>query len=569
MRIFNRLSLGVICFALILLSTSCGIISGGVNRAASGPGATMLSREDTPLAPTAVPQSRPGEGVTGQLAGTISGLDPGDSAKLALEFLEPGSLEVLRSEWLAPLSPPPGKTPGPGEVRERFEVVDGGWGAANLSLEPGLYRLVPQAPGYVHTPRSILFAVPEAGVAWRYLDMDFEFLHPGDAPARLGAPICPERPAGGGVYVLPEGTPTPTPAPLPPGASPLPPSSPEKWPPGTCYAGYFYDRKITPAGLRGQVGGLPAGQVATVSLYALTPEPGENYAMNEPPPPDGTWHYPPEVTPLADPPAISPDWPLTATLTLRNGVWGLVDPSLAGGKYLVVAQANGLVAEPPAYQVVIFTGKVPGLPAGVDFTFATTTPSPTPSIGISPEDWLRQLHAKGPPELAGSLRILGRREWKKGVLLFISYQDVGSGEMFGYSLLERVPEGEGWTTAGGQLHGSSETRPAPEFVDWGMGAGGGMKTALGVPVEMRQDPVVVYGRALTLDVQAVAVTFASGRGLRDEAADGMFAIVLEPTARACELLVLGEADQVLRRINLTEERRGSPGIAEPDDCAGR
>jgi hypothetical protein len=369
MRIVRRLSLGLIYFTLILLSTSCGIISGGVTRAASGPGATMLSRENTPLAPTAVPQSQPGEGVTGRLAGLITGLDPGDSAELALEFLDPGSLEVLRSEWLAPLSPPPGKTPGPGEVRQQFKVVNGRWGAANLSLEPGLYRLVPQARGYVHTPRSILLAVPEAGVAWRYLDMDFEFLHPGDASARLGAPICPERPPGGGVYVLPEGIPTPTPAPAHPGTSPPPRSSPEKWPPGTCYAGHFYDRKITPAGLRGQVSGLPAGQVATITLYALPPVAGEVYGTGAPPSLDRSWSHPPQITAWMVPPAIARDWPVTASLRVRTGSWGLVDPGLASRKYLVVTQAAAQTARPPAYEVVVFGGKMPGIPGGVDFAF--------------------------------------------------------------------------------------------------------------------------------------------------------------------------------------------------------
>jgi hypothetical protein len=553
MRTFRRFGLELVCFTLVSLLVGCY----------PAPEAARLPAGQTTPAPTLDSLSGTSQGTTNLLAGTISGLDPGDNAELRLEFVE-------ASVWSQLLpTPPTGQALEPGEVVERFQVANGAWQAAGLALGPGRYRLIPEAEAYVSTRGRFTFWVPGAPIAWRYRRLDFEFLRPTDATARLGVPLCPTLPAAGGVYVLPEGAPTPTPSPPPPGAA-LSSAKPEAWSSGTCYAGHLGEAEILPSGLLGDISGLTPGQAATVNLYALPPEPGENYAMNEPPPPDGTWHYPPEVTPLADRPAISPDWPLTATLTLRNGVWGLVDPSLAGGKYLVVAQAAGLVAEPAAYEVVIFAGKVPGLPGHVDFTFATTTSSPTPSIGLSPEDWLRQLYAKGPPEPARSLRILGRREWEKGVLLFISYRDVGlGGEMFGYSLLERVPEGEGWTTAGGQLHGSSETRPASEFVDWGMGAGGGMKTALGVPVEMRQDPVVVYGRALTPDVQAVAVTFTNGQRLRDEAPDGMFAIVLEPTALACEVLVLGKADQVLWRIDLTEERRGSPGIARPKDCAGR
>jgi hypothetical protein len=52
-----------------------------------------------------------------------------------------------------------------------------------------------------------------------------------------------------------------------------------------------------------------------------------------------------------------------------NGPWGLVDSSLVGGKYLVVASADGQAAGPPAYEVVIFAGKALGFPGGVDFAF--------------------------------------------------------------------------------------------------------------------------------------------------------------------------------------------------------
>jgi hypothetical protein len=84
---------------------------------------------------------------------------------------------------------------------------------------------------------------------------------------------------------------------------------------------------------------------------------------------DSSWVYPPEVASLAELPEIAPDWPLTATLVVGNGPWGLVDPSLVGGKYLVVADAHGQTARPPAYEVVVFSGKAPGFPGGVDFAF--------------------------------------------------------------------------------------------------------------------------------------------------------------------------------------------------------
>ena len=75
------------------------------------------------------------------------------------------------------------------------------------------------------------------------------------------------------------------------------------------------------------------------------------------------------MTGLEESPEIAADWPLSATLRAGNGLWGLVDPSLVGGKYLVVASAPGLTVDPPAYEVVIFAGKAPGFPSGVDFAF--------------------------------------------------------------------------------------------------------------------------------------------------------------------------------------------------------
>lgn len=258
----------------------------------------------------------------------------------------------------------------------RFSVTNGHWQQTNLTLSPGRYRLIPEAEGYVSIHGTTTFQVPEAGIIWHYTHLNFEFLHPEDAATRLGVPLCPELPAYGGTFVLPEGTPTPTPLPLPL-VPPLPtPPSPKAWPPGTCYAGHFGNGRALPAGLQGQISGLPTGQVATITLYALPPAPDENYLVGCAPPRDRSWTYPPEVTSLAEQPVIAPDWPLTATLTVSNGPWGLVDPSLAGGKYLVMAQSPGQAAEPPACEVVIFGGRMVGMADGVDFAFR---PQETPT----------------------------------------------------------------------------------------------------------------------------------------------------------------------------------------------
>jgi hypothetical protein len=271
------------------------------------------------------------------LSGTVTGLDPGDRVRLRLELLGEAGVEDR------------------GEIVKRFDVINGPWGQWDLALPSGHYRLVPRAQGYVHVPHSIVFQILDERIVWRYTNLDFEFLHPADAVARLGLPLCPE-PSSPVVPVtaVSEGTPSPTPG-------------PKSTASGLCYANHLADVRLVPAGLHGRISDLPDGQVATISLHALPPLPGEQYGQGEPPPPDSS--YPPEVSQLAAPADIVPDWPLVATLRVGNGPWGLVDPSLVGRKYLVVASAPGRTAQPPAYEVVIFGGRALGFPDGVDFSF--------------------------------------------------------------------------------------------------------------------------------------------------------------------------------------------------------
>jgi serpin B len=292
------------------------------------------------------------------LSGTVTGLDDGDSVRLLLEGLAEGQVE------------------GPGEIVQRLDVVNGRWQPADLALPPGLYRLVPEAEGYIHVPRSITFQVPEKGIIWRYQALDFRFYHPADAVALLGLPLCPD----------PSSPVVPVTAVLP--GSPSPTAQPESalsgGPDGPCYANHLADVRLVPAGLQGHISGLPEGQMATLSLYALPPVPGEPYGQGEPPPADGSWTYPPEVSRLAALPDIAPDWPLTATLRVGNGPWGLVDPSLVGHKYLVAVHADGQTADPPAYEVVIFAGKAPGFPGGLDFAFTPGSNEPAPVARSAP-----------------------------------------------------------------------------------------------------------------------------------------------------------------------------------------
>ena len=308
------------------------------------------------LAPMRGPGVSPAKEIVSSnlLSGAVTGLDPGDGVRLQLERLALGQPE------------------GRGEIVQRLDVVNGRWQPADLVLPPGYYRLVPEIEGYVHVPRSITFQVPEEGIIWRYQDLDFRFYHPTDAVALLGLPLCPEHSfAAVPVTAVPPGTPSPT-------------TQPEPALSGPCYANHLADAWLVPAGLRGRISGLADGQTATISLYVLPPLPGEQYGQGEPPADDSSGTYPPEVSALAERPDIAPDWPLSATLRVGNGPWGLVDPSLVGHKYLVVAEAAGQTVAPPAYEVVVFAGKAPGLPGGVDFAVTPASNEPAPVARSAP-----------------------------------------------------------------------------------------------------------------------------------------------------------------------------------------
>ena len=295
----------------------------------------------------------PGTGGPNLLSGAVSGLDPGDRVRLHLEHLAEGGVDAR------------------GEIVHRLDTTNGHWQQSKLALSPGRYRLVPETKDYVHIPHSVVFQVPKGGLIWRYTSLDFEFLHPKDAPDRLGLPLCPESKSYVPVTAVPGGIPSPS--------SQLG-SSPPSPPADLCYANHLAVVSLLPAGLQGQVSGLPGGQRATVTLYALPALADESYGQGEPPPSDSSQIYPPEVTSLTKPPHIVADWLPVATLTMGNGPWGLVDPSLVGGKYLVVAHAPGHITQPSAYEVVVFGGKAPGFPGGVDFAFSPDRQAGSPPI---------------------------------------------------------------------------------------------------------------------------------------------------------------------------------------------
>lgn len=285
------------------------------------------------------------------LSGTITGLVPDTSADLRLE--------LLATDQKA----------GQGQVITRFKVTNGQWEQTGLGLEPGRYGLVPEAAGYVSRFGTTTFDVVSGGGSWFYRHVDFELMRPQDALARVGVPLCSTPPPQGGEYVVPEGPPTATPT-FALNTTAVTASA-SAWPQGTCYAGQYNSMGDLSAGISGHVSGLPSGQVTSIFVYALPPVPDENYAISTGPPLDGSWHYPEVLSQMATVPTIDPDATLTLTLTVNNGPWGVIDNGLIGQKYLVMAQAPGRAANPPAYQAVVFGGKILSPVTGVDFDFVT------------------------------------------------------------------------------------------------------------------------------------------------------------------------------------------------------
>lgn len=83
------------------------------------------------------------------------------------------------------------------------------------------------------------------------------------------------------------------------------------------------------------------------------------------------------------------------------------------------------------------------------------------------------------------------------------------------------------------------TPPSPlELVDFSLGS-----------VELQQSDRVkiLYGYILSPKVVAVEATLGSGKTIRDQSSDGVFALFVPPETPLCEVRVLGPDGQILRR----------------------
>ncbi|MDP3063006.1 MAG: hypothetical protein Q8O40_07330 [Chloroflexota bacterium] len=296
----------------------------------------------------------------GILSGDLSGLPPGKAATLRVERLDRSPWEWLQF----------GQTVPEGRLIQAFTAAGSRW-KRDIRLPAGHYVLKASAEEHLGVPGARYFQVPEEVSKWRHASLDFELVKPEDAQARFGVPFCNERPEHGGVLVMPPGTPTPTPT-FPRPGTPWPPATPPPYPLDSCYAGQFQYVGALATGMKGHVSGLPSGATATITARVLPHAPDEMYTCCAPPPPDGSLRYPPAVQALQSTDGLEAGNVL-ATLDVRNGEWGLVDPSLMAARYRVTSSAKGYQASPAGYIVVEMGGRVFGVPTGdVDFSFQRT-----------------------------------------------------------------------------------------------------------------------------------------------------------------------------------------------------
>lgn len=180
----------------------------------------------------------------------------------------------------------------------------------------------------------------------------------------------------------------------------------------------------------------------------------------------------------------------------------------------------------------------------------------------TPEEAVRRSLTQGAsPEVAATFRVLGTREWEGGVIVLYATHEAAEGDrpamqMFGYTLTRR--QGGSWISTGGGAFGGSAPPSAEQLVDYGIGT--------------NNDLAIIFGRTLAPEVAAVEATFSNGESARDATEDGVFALVSEGAASACELRVLGADDRELGRFDLTPhpapgKERGRPENACPPPAA--
>jgi hypothetical protein len=170
-----------------------------------------------------------------------------------------------------------------------------------------------------------------------------------------------------------------------------------------------------------------------------------------------------------------------------------------------------------------------------------------------PEEMVRQNFACPNKQLpVSSFQVLGRVKWQKGtIVLFRALCPTTKEEhpvmqrIFGYRLAQR--QGMHWQLNGKGSFGSITPFPeAKKLVEYGIGQ----------PKHKAREPyTIVYGQTLTSKVVAVEATFDNGKLINVSPQNGAFALLAPGASRICELRVIGTDNQILRRDDLTTDRR--------------
>ncbi len=157
----------------------------------------------------------------------------------------------------------------------------------------------------------------------------------------------------------------------------------------------------------------------------------------------------------------------------------------------------------------------------------------------TPEEAARLNSTRFSPETAATFQVVGTRGWEGGVVVLYTYLREQA-PMFGYALTRQLPFGAWEVTNAGA--GDADL-PVPEnLVDYRDGGGSG---AFGLG-----EFSIVFGRTLRPEVAQVQVTFANGQVVRDETADGVFALIAPATTFGCELRVFGTKGELLHQVAL-------------------
>lgn len=166
-----------------------------------------------------------------------------------------------------------------------------------------------------------------------------------------------------------------------------------------------------------------------------------------------------------------------------------------------------------------------------------------------PKDVLQQKLSCSPTgeKVTKQVEVLDTVQWSEGaVVLYKTFCPTKNGQnkmqqVFGYQLAKR--SGMSWHVSGaGSYDSANSTSESERLVEYGLGQS---ERSYG------DRYMVVYGQTFSPKVAAIEATFDNGKLVHAKARNGVFALVAPGADRICELRVIGNYQQILRRDDLT------------------